>query len=115
MSQMNETNVKELLDLIQEKVKNLDNNLCAADKRLTITLRYLEKGESFVTLGTQCGIAENETKISLIIVETCAAITKALSSYLKTPKTSSEWKVSYNLYKALQNVKICIDYFTGCG
>ena len=61
-----------------------------ANERLTLTLRFLATGETFISLGFQIRISRSA--ISYIVVGVCEALINDLRNlYLKSPSMNKEW------------------------
>ena len=84
---------QDLLARISDRIEKEDTFMRSALEpglRLSITLRYLATGDSYMSLEYSFRVANNT--ISKIVHETCEAIIDAMQEeYLKCPSTPDEW------------------------
>lgn len=59
-------------------------------ERLSATLRYLATGEKLTDLSCRCNVSK--PALSMIIPETCRAITHELRESIRLPSSPEEWK-----------------------
>ncbi|KAJ8414344.1 hypothetical protein AAFF_G00052140 [Aldrovandia affinis] len=87
-------NTSRLAELVSPFIQRQNTNFkdcISPGKRLVVTLRFLETGESFKSLSSQFRIAQ--PTLSLIIPETCRVIYEVLKDkYLKCPTSVEEWQ-----------------------
>ena len=77
---MDRQSFQELSEMIKPFIY-LNKNSISLEERLALTLRFLASGNSFADLKFLSGISSST--ISIIIVDTCKALNKALKSYIK--------------------------------
>lgn len=81
-------------------------------ERLMVTLRYLAEGEA--QQSQAFNFPMGKTIVSNIVRETCEAIWTALNlTYLKTPKSSEEWKKIANGFEEEWNFPHCLGSIDG--
>ena len=79
-TRMDRNTFQELSEMIKPFIY-LNKNSISLEERLALTLRFLASGNSFADLKFLSGISSST--ISIIIVDTCKALNKALKSYIK--------------------------------
>ncbi|KAG5869550.1 hypothetical protein JTB14_037167 [Gonioctena quinquepunctata] len=97
------TSYDELLEMVTPIIQKTNTNMRDAispSQRLSITLRYLATGNTFEDLKFTSAISPQS--ISMIVMETCTALTHCLKEYIQIPKTEDEWKsVANDFYNTL--------------
>ncbi|KAL7646069.1 UNVERIFIED_CONTAM: hypothetical protein RMT77_002970 [Armadillidium vulgare] len=90
---MNEEVFEQLLSMVCPLIEKRDTRMRTAispSERLSLTLRFLASGNSFVDLKFSSYIAP--TTISEIVMETCEALCTCLKDYIKLPRNHAEWE-----------------------
>ncbi|XP_074030781.1 uncharacterized protein [Leptinotarsa decemlineata] len=80
--------------------------------RLTITLRFLATGDSYVSLGHLFKISKQAISAD-IVPEVCDALTVALRDYVKVPRSTEEWDCVEKLFNDKWNYPNCVGAIDG--
>lgn len=96
----------QLIVLLIQQTDTVMREAIPIDVRLDITLRYLATGESFRSLEFNFWVSRKA--ISYIVMEVCTALKRALSDYLKVPKSPEEWLNVARQYTDMCNYPNCI-------
>ena len=102
-----------LLQLLRPHITKQSNQgrTLGAKERLVATLRYLTLGDSPKSLELQFRADRNT--MSRAIKETCAAICIVLKDYIRTPKTTAEWRAVARGFNERWNLPHCLGALDG--
>lgn len=101
---------RRLAEVISPRIVKMNTrmlSLISPSERLALTLRFLERGETFSSLEFQFRVSR--ITISYIVLEVCLAILSELGALcLQFPSTVDEWKALEDKFSERWNFPHCV-------
>ncbi|XP_029345916.1 protein ALP1-like [Acyrthosiphon pisum] len=104
----------ELLELVKNDIEKMDTTFRRAippEERLSICLRFLATGDTFVTIAFSYRVGEKSVR--RIIYETCEAIWKNLSPIYMSPPNQEQWQKIEEGFRTRWNFPNCVGSIDG--